>query len=149
MRKAYGPTVEMQASYDAAYAEYQDRLTEYEALAWYQKLFKSKPRWNAVQPGYYDVTVKHYLDGRWTSDQPNKVFGDWALTKEFHVQVNDYSPAWYAEQREAEYRAERAAYERQQQEREYASSVWRANAGNAYYDNNNPWAYQRDPGRWG
>lgn len=133
--------------YDADRAQYKRDLAEYEALSFWKRLRTPKPRWNLPKPGFYVITVTRYFD-RAFNDAPRnlRLNVPWAQYREEVVNVNDYSPQWYYEQQAAR---ERANAEREWQEREFASSVWRANAGNAYYDNNNPWAYQRDPGRWG
>lgn len=144
MRKTYEPSPEMQADYDRAHADYLQRLDAYNQLSFWKKLTTRKPKWNAIAPGYYLITVWRYFD-RDVDDAAWGNWGTWALGKREYVRVNDYSPQWYSrEEALAEQRARQAA----QRDSELASAIWRANVGNAYYDNNQPWAWQRDPGRY-
>lgn len=133
--------------YNTDRIHYETELAEYNTLSFWKKLVTTKPRWNLPEPGFYVIHVTQYLDRAYTDEPRNmRLNVPWAQYRYEVQNVPQYSPEWYRERDQA---MRDAADARAWADREYASSVWRANAGNAYYDNNNPWAWQRDPGRWG
>ena len=145
MRKDREPTPEMQRAYDEAHADYQLRLAAYNSQSWWKRFRSVRPVWSAIQPGYYTIFVTHYIDGTF-HDKPNALGGSWCWFRDEHVDVNDYSPEWYARQAQRREQMEfemQRSMERQRYEMQLAQeNIWRANVGNAYYDLKEPWAWQ-------
>lgn len=137
MRKVYEADAEMQAAYDEAYSRYEERLAEWEALPWLQRRTNKRPKWNRVAPGYYEITVTHYFDG--TVSDGEWESGRWVKSTQRDVYVNDYSPFWYEERQRA---VEAAQRRREMEMAMMQENMWRANVGEAYYDLNQPWAWQ-------
>lgn len=140
MRQTEAATQEMWDAYNAAHAQYEREMERYYAVSNWKRLATRKPKWNPTAPGFYVVSVYHYYDR--TEQEPLRSEpGDWALFAFNHVNVPDYSTHWYLER-------ERAERIQDANQRQMASAVWRANAGAAYYQSDEPWAWQRDPQRY-
>lgn len=140
MRQTEAATQEMWDAYNAAHAQYERDLAQYSTLGTWKRLTTRKPSWNPTAPGFYVVTVYHYYDR--TEQEPLRSEpGDWAFFAFDHVNVPDYSQAWY-DQRDRQQREQEAA------QRQVAGAVYRANAGAAYYQSDQPWSWQRDPSRY-
>lgn len=162
MYKIAEPTSEQNAAWDARVAQWQrasqvydEAKLAYDALPLWKRIGckPHKPVWNVLDPGHYAVELTHFFDRTVEETQPSREYqneyGRWASFEIVEVRVDDYSPQWYANQRQA---VEMAELERQQNDAQFQMNMWRANAGAAFWDANRPWASERRPGgmnnRW-